>query len=46
MNIFNYINSQGATVVMVSHNRALLQRFKRKVFYLDQGSLQAYVWPD
>ena len=46
MNIFNYINSQGATVVMVTHNRALLQRFKRKVFYLDQGSLQAYVWPD
>ena len=46
MNIFNYINSQGATVVMVTHNRALLQRFKRKVFYLDQGALQAYVWPD
>ncbi len=46
MNIFNYINSQGATVVMVTHNRALLQRFKRKVFYLDQGILQAYVWPD
>ena len=46
MHIFNYINSQGATVVMVTHNRALLQRFKRKVFYLDQGALQAYVWPD
>ncbi|MBN2704974.1 MAG: cell division ATP-binding protein FtsE [Deltaproteobacteria bacterium] len=46
MHIFNYINSQGATIVMVTHNRALLQRFKRKVFYLDKGSLQAYVWPD
>jgi cell division transport system ATP-binding protein len=46
MRIFNYINSLGATIVMVTHNRALLQRFKRKVFYLDQGSLQAYVWPD
>ncbi|MEA1923888.1 MAG: cell division ATP-binding protein FtsE [Pseudomonadota bacterium] len=46
MSIFNYINSLGATIVMVTHNRALLQRFKRKVFYLDQGSLQAYVWPD
>ncbi|MBN2809725.1 MAG: cell division ATP-binding protein FtsE [Deltaproteobacteria bacterium] len=46
MNIFKYINSQGATVVMVTHNRALLQRFKRKVFYLDKGSLQTYVWPD
>ncbi len=46
MHIFNYINSQGATVVMVTHNRALLQRFKRNVCYLDQGALQAYVWPD
>ncbi|MCD6292797.1 MAG: cell division ATP-binding protein FtsE [Deltaproteobacteria bacterium] len=46
MSIFDYINSQGATIVMVTHNRALLQRFKRKVFYLDKGSLQAYVWPD
>lgn len=46
MSIFNYINSLGATIVMVTHNRALLQRFKRKVFYLDQGALQAYVWPD
>ena len=46
MQIFNYINSQGSTVVMVTHNRALLQRFKRKVFYLDRGALQAYVWPD
>ena len=46
MSIFDYINSMGATIVMVTHNRALLQRFKRKVFYLDQGSLQAYVWPD
>ena len=46
MSIFNYINSLGATIVMVTHNRALLQRFKRKVFYLDQGTLQAYVWPD
>lgn len=46
MHLLNYINSQGTTVVMVTHNRALLQRFKRKVLYLDQGSLQAYVWPD
>ena len=46
MNIFNYINSQGATIVMVTHNRSLLQRFKRKVYYLDHGALQAYVWPD
>ena len=46
MNIFNYINSQGATIVMVTHNRSLLQRFKRKVYYLDNGALQAYVWPD
>ena len=46
MNIFNYINSLGATIIMVTHNRSLLQRFKRKVFYLNQGSLQAYVWPD
>ena len=45
MHIFNYINSQGTTIVMVTHNRALLPLFKRKVFYLDQGSLQAYVWP-
>ncbi len=46
MHIFDYINSQGTTIVMVTHNRALLQRFKRKVFYLDKGVLQAYVWPD
>ena len=46
MRIFNYINSQGTTIVMVTHNRALLQHFKRKVFYLDKGQLQAYVWPD
>ncbi len=46
MRIFNYINSRGTTIVMVTHNRALLQCFKRKVFYLDQGNLQAYVWPD
>ncbi len=46
MRILYYINSQGTTIVMVTHNRSLLQRFKRKVFYLDKGSLQAYVWPD
>lgn len=46
MHIFEYINSQGTTIVMVTHNRALLQRFKRKVLYLDKGSLQTYVWPD
>ncbi|HDS15610.1 MAG TPA: cell division ATP-binding protein FtsE [Proteobacteria bacterium] len=45
MHIFNYINSRGATIVMVTHNRSILPRFKRKVFYLDRGSLQAYVWP-
>ena len=46
MRILYYINSQGTTIVMVTHNRSLLQRFKRKVFYLDKGSLQAYVWPE
>ena len=46
MHIFDYINSLGATIIMVTHNRSLLQRFKRKVFYLNQGSLQAYVWPN
>ena len=46
MRILHYINSQGTTIVMVTHNRSLLQRFKRKVFYLDHGVLQAYVWPD
>ena len=46
MQIFNYINSRGTTVVMVTHNRSLLQRFKRKVFYIDKGSLHSYVWPE
>jgi cell division transport system ATP-binding protein len=46
MRILHFINSQGTTIVMVTHNRSLLQRFKRKVFYLDHGTLQAYVWPD
>jgi len=46
MQIFNAINERGTTVVMVTHNRSLLQRFKKKVFYLDKGRLQAYVWPD
>ncbi len=46
MQIFNTINERGTTVVMVTHNRSLLQRFKKKVFYLDRGQLQAYVWPD
>ncbi|MCK5915272.1 MAG: cell division ATP-binding protein FtsE [Deltaproteobacteria bacterium] len=46
MRILHYINSQGTTIVMVTHNRALLQRFKRKVFYLNKGSLQAYDWLD
>ncbi len=46
MKLFEQINSQGTTVVMVTHNRFLLQNFKHKVFYLDRGRLQAYVWPD
>ena len=46
MRILHYINEQGTTVVMVTHNRALLQKFKRKVFYLNRGSLQAYDWLD
>jgi len=46
MRILNYINEQGTTVVMVTHNRALLQKFKQKVFYLNRGTLQAYAWPD
>ena len=46
MQIFHAINERGTTVVMVTHNRSLLQRFKKKVFYLDKGRLQAYVWPD
>lgn len=46
MRILHYINSQGTTIVMVTHNRALLQRFKRKVFYLNKGFLQAYDWLD
>jgi cell division transport system ATP-binding protein len=46
MKLLELINSRGTTIVMVTHNRFLLQRFKRKVFYLDRGHLQAYVWPD
>lgn len=44
MHILHSINGRGTTVVMVTHNRALLQKFKRKVFYLNHGSLQAYDW--
>jgi len=44
MQILHSINARGTTIVMVTHNRALLQKFKRKVFYLNRGSLQAYDW--
>ncbi|MBN2332091.1 MAG: cell division ATP-binding protein FtsE [Deltaproteobacteria bacterium] len=45
MNIFNYVNSQGTTVVVATHNRMLMQKFKRKVFSLHKGGLQEFVWP-
>jgi cell division transport system ATP-binding protein len=41
MNIFNYVNSQGTTVMLATHNRMLLETFRRRVLCLSHGSLNA-----
>ncbi|MBN2232542.1 MAG: cell division ATP-binding protein FtsE [Deltaproteobacteria bacterium] len=41
MNIFNYVNSQGTTVMLATHNRLLLETFRRRVLHLSQGVLSA-----
>ncbi len=45
MNILNNVNAQGTTVMVATHNRLLLQKFKRKVFTLHNGMLQEDVFP-
>jgi len=45
MNIFNNVNAQGTTVMVATHNRLLLQKFKRKVFILHNGMLHEDVLP-
>jgi len=45
MNIFNNVNAQGTTVMVATHNRLLLQKFKRRVLSLHNGMLQEGVFP-
>jgi len=45
MNILNNVNAQGTTVMVATHNRLLLQKFKRKVLSLHNGMLQEDVFP-
>jgi cell division transport system ATP-binding protein len=45
MNILNNVNAQGTTVMLATHNQLLLQKFKRKVFALHNGTLHEDVLP-
>jgi cell division transport system ATP-binding protein len=45
MNILNNVNAQGTTVMLATHNQLLLQKFKRKVFTLHNGTLHEDVLP-
>jgi len=39
MNLLRSINLSGTTVLVATHNREIVDRFKKRVIYLDQGKL-------
>lgn len=39
MNLLRSINLRGATVIIATHNREIVDRFKKRVLYLDGGKL-------
>lgn len=39
MNLLRSINLRGTTVLVATHNREIVDRFKKRVLYLDQGRL-------
>ncbi|MBW1645205.1 MAG: cell division ATP-binding protein FtsE [Deltaproteobacteria bacterium] len=44
MNIFNYVNSQGTTIMLATHNRMLLEKFRKKVLTIHQGRVEEFSW--
>ncbi len=44
MNIFNYVNSQGTTIILATHNRVLLEKFKKKVLTIHHGRVEQLSW--
>ncbi|MCJ7806328.1 MAG: cell division ATP-binding protein FtsE, partial [Clostridia bacterium] len=39
MNLLRSINMRGTTVMVATHNRDIVDRFKKRVLYLENGKL-------
>jgi len=39
MNLLRNINLRGTTVLVATHNREVVDRFKKRVLYLEDGKL-------
>jgi cell division transport system ATP-binding protein len=41
MNLFKDINARGTTIMLATHDRSLLERYKKRLIVLDQGRLSS-----